>query len=80
MERQRFGVWNRLVTAWRGAAHERTLGNLARSRRRSCGSRPEAIVCGEMPSLQAHVNRFLPHGDPRQARVTALTTKAETRN
>ena len=77
-ERQRFGVWNRLVTAWRGAAHERTLGNLDAVEATLLRIAPGEFVCGEMPSLQAHVNRFLPHGDPRRARVTALTTKAET--
>jgi hypothetical protein len=77
-KRKRPRLWTRMVTAWRGAAHERTLGNLDAVEANLLRIAPGSFVCGEMPSLQAHVNRFLPNGDPRLLRVTALTTKAET--
>jgi hypothetical protein len=71
------GRWTRLMSAWRGAAHERALGNLDAVEATLLRMAPGSYLCGEMPSLLAHVNRFLPKGDPRRARVEQLAAKAE---
>jgi hypothetical protein len=70
------GVWKRLVSSWRGAAHERALSNLDAVEATLLRVAPASFVCGEMPGLQAHVNRFLPKADPRRERVDALAAKA----
>ena len=76
---QPVGRWPfRWLTACGGAAHQRTLGNLDAVEATLLRIAPMSFVCGEMPSLLAHVNRFLPKGDPRQARVARLAAKAET--
>ena len=69
--------WSRMFLAWGGAAHQRTLGNLDAVEATLLRMAPMAFVRGEMPSLLAHVNRFLPKGDPRQTRVARLAVKAE---
>ena len=39
---------------------------------------PDDYVCSLMPSLNAHVNRYLPKDDPRRIRLGRLVGKAET--
>jgi hypothetical protein len=72
------GRWAKLKAAWGGAAHQRVLGNLDAVETTLFRVAPPSYVCGEMPSLVAHVNRFLPKADPRRMRVERLATKAET--
>jgi hypothetical protein len=70
--------WTKFWSAWGGASHERALGNLDAVEATLLRLAPPFFFYGEMPSIQAHVNRFLPKADPRQSRVAALATKAET--
>lgn len=75
---KRLRPWTKLGSAWSGAAHARALGNLDAVEATLLRMSPPSFLCGEMPSLQAHVNRFLPKADPRRSRVERLATKAET--
>jgi hypothetical protein len=59
-----------------GAAQQRTLGNLDAVEATLLRLAPDSFVRGEMPSLQAHINRFLPVSDPRRERVSDLARKA----
>jgi hypothetical protein len=59
-----------------GAAQQRTLGNLDAVEATLLRLAPDSFVRGEMPSLQAHINRFLPLADPRRDRVSDLARKA----
>jgi hypothetical protein len=70
-----FRWWTDLVTAWRGANHQRTLGNLDAVEATLLRIAPDPFVIGELPSLQAHVNRFLETADPRLVRVSDIATK-----
>jgi hypothetical protein len=40
---------------------------------------PDDYVCALMPSLKAHINRFLPKDDPRRIRLGPLADEAERR-
>jgi hypothetical protein len=70
--------WTKLRSAWAGAPHQRILGNLDAVEATLLRIAPASYLCGEMPSLLAHVNRFLPKSDPRRTRVERLAAKAET--
>jgi hypothetical protein len=61
-----------------GATIERTLGSLDAVEADLLRLAPDDYVRGLMPSLQAHVNRFLPKDDPRRMRFAGLAEKAET--
>jgi hypothetical protein len=64
--------WTRLVSSSGGAAFERTLGNLDAAEVNLLRLAPPDYLKGQLPGLQAHVNRYLPKDDPRRARVEAL--------
>ena len=70
--------WTKVWSAWSGASHARALGNLDAVEATLLRMSPSSFLRGEMPSLEAHVNRFLPKADPRRSRVNRLATKAET--
>lgn len=72
------GRLTKLWSSWGGASHERALGNLDAVEATLLRLAPPSFLSGEMPSLLAHVNRFLPKADPRRTRVERLATKAET--
>jgi len=67
--------FSKVVAAWRGAGHERALGNLDVVEATLLRMAPDSFVSGEVPSVQAHVNRFLPLSDPRRVRVSELSLK-----
>jgi hypothetical protein len=71
-DEERLGRWGRLVAAFSGAAFERTLGNLDAVEANLLRLAPEEYLRGELPSLRAHINRFLPKDDPRRLRVDEL--------
>lgn len=60
-----------------GASVERTLGSLDAVETDLLRLAPDDYVCGLMPSLEAHVNRYLPKDDPRRMRLVSLVTKSE---
>jgi hypothetical protein len=62
-----------------GADFERTLGRIDAVEADLLRLAPNDYVCGLMPSLKAHVNRFLPKDDPRRLRLGPLADKAERR-
>ena len=67
--------------AWRaftGSSFERTLGNLDAVEVHLLRLAPAAVLKGALPSILAHVNRFLPKDDPRRVAVDALATKRPT--
>src|SRR5215207_2348441 len=70
----RFGQLKSSVT---GAAVERTLGNLDAAETHLLRLAPLPFLRGAMPGLEAHVNRFLPKGDPRRAQVERIAKAAE---
>jgi hypothetical protein len=72
------GPWTKLRSSWGGASHERALGNLDVVEATLLRLAPSFFLRGEMPSLLAHVNRFLPKADPRRSAVERLARKAET--
>jgi hypothetical protein len=53
----------------RGSSVERTLGNLDAVESDLLRLAPVEYVQGQMPSLQAHIRRFLPKDDPRRIRI-----------
>jgi hypothetical protein len=56
----------------RRLAHERTASNIAAAETDLLRLAPDDYVCGQMPSLLAHVRAHLPLGDPRHARMEEL--------
>lgn len=74
------GWWGRRMSAWRGAAHERTLGNLDAVEATLLRLAPASYLSGELPSLHAHVNRFLGKSDPRRARAEQVMIDAKGRD
>jgi hypothetical protein len=66
--------WTRARSSSGGAAFERTRGNLDAAEVNLLRLAPADYVMGQMPNLLAHVNRYLPKGDPRRARIDALAT------
>jgi hypothetical protein len=70
--------WTRLRSSAGGAALERTLGNLDAAEVNLLRLAPLRYLEGQIPGLQAHVDRFLPKDDPRRLRVDNLVRKAET--
>jgi hypothetical protein len=62
----------RLKRAWqavKGSSFERTLGNLDAVEVSLLRLAPTPVLKGALPSVQAHVNRFLPKDDPRRQAV-----------
>jgi hypothetical protein len=70
-------LWTRLKASSGGSSVERTLGGLDAAEADLLRLAPADYVCGQMPSLLAHVNRYLPKDDPRRKRLEPLVTKAE---
>ena len=58
-----------------GAAIERTLGDLDAVEADLLRLAPEDYLRGQLPSLQAHVNRYLNKDDPRRVRIAELATQ-----
>ncbi|MGZ4391486.1 MAG: hypothetical protein ACXVRK_05105 [Gaiellaceae bacterium] len=69
--------WWRFKRSFGGASLERALGSLDAAEADLLRLAPDDYVCSLMPSMLAHVNRFLPKDDPRRLRVVSLATKAE---
>jgi uncharacterized membrane protein YczE len=71
--------WRRITRSFRGASAslERTLGSLDAVEADLLRLAPDDYVRGLMPSLKAHVNRYLPKDDPRRTRLEPLVEKAE---
>ena len=65
--------WTRFKASSGGASFERALGNLDAAEVNLLRLAPKEYLQGQLPGLEAHVNRYLPKDDPRRARVDALT-------
>lgn len=65
-----------LVAKARGSSVERTLGNLDAVEADLLRLAPLDYVQGQMPSLQAHIRRFLPKDDPRRLRTEHIAGDA----
>jgi hypothetical protein len=74
---KKLGWWMRLRSSSGGAASERTLGNLDAAEVNLLRLAPAQYFEGQMPGLQAHVDRFLPKDDPRRMHVDRLVRAAE---
>ena len=59
--------------AFTGSSFERTLGNLDAVEVHLLRIAPVEVLKGALPSILAHVNRFLPKDDPRRVAVARLT-------
>ena len=64
----------RLWRAATGSSFERTLGNLDAVEVDLLRLAPSSYLRGALPSIQAHVNRFLSKDDPRRAAVDELAS------
>jgi hypothetical protein len=76
--RDRMRLWRRFKSSWSGSGVERARGNLDAAEADLLRLAPAEYVCGAMPGLEAHVNRYLPKADPRRVRVEQLARTAET--
>jgi hypothetical protein len=75
--RAKWRLVTRLKSSSGGSSVERTLGSLDAAEADLLRLAPAHYLRGLMPSLQAHVNRYLPKSDPRRRRLDALAAKAE---
>jgi hypothetical protein len=75
-DRNRRSWWDRMWTRFGGANVERTLGNLDAAEANLIRLAPADYLQEQMPSFEAHVNRFLPKADPRRVAVEAIARKA----
>jgi hypothetical protein len=66
------GFWGRWKAGLGGSSFERALGNIDAVEVSLLRLAPEHYLRGQLPSLRAHVNRFLPKDDPRRMRVDDL--------
>jgi hypothetical protein len=64
--------WRRFKRGVRGASVERTLGSLDAVEADLLRIAPDDYVRGLIPSITAHVNRYLPKDDPRRMRLDTL--------
>ena len=62
----------RIWSGFTGSAFERTLGNLDAVEVDLLRLAPRSVLDGTLPSIEAHVNRFLPKDDPRRLAVEGL--------
>lgn len=72
---------NRPLRAWRaftGSSFERTLGNLDAAEVHLLRLAPSPVLQGALPSIHAHVNRFLSKDDPRRIAVDSLAQDRAT--
>jgi len=60
-----------------GSSVERTLGSLDAAEADLLRLAPPHYLCGLMPSLQAHVNRYLPKNDPRRIHLDDVVKRAK---
>jgi hypothetical protein len=74
---KRVRPWTMLMASISGAAIERTLGSLDAVEADLLRLAPEDYLRGQLPSLQAHVNRYLNKDDPRRLRIAELTTQTD---
>lgn len=58
----------------KGSSFERTLGNLDAVEVDLLRLAPPSLLKGALPSVEAHVNRFLPKHDPRRVAVNEVAT------
>jgi hypothetical protein len=65
--------WAKFAASTSGASFERALGNLDAVEADLLRLAPQDYLRGQLPSLQAHINRFLNKDDPRRMRVDELT-------
>jgi hypothetical protein len=70
-------MWLRFKRSLDGANFERTLGGLDAVEADLLRLAPDDYVRALMPSVKAHVNRYLPKDDPRRMRLEPLAGKAE---
>jgi hypothetical protein len=70
-------MWLRFKRSLDGANFERTLGGLDAVEADLLRLAPDDYVRALMPSVKAHVNRFLPKDDPRRLRLEPLVDKAK---
>ncbi|HET9737750.1 MAG TPA: hypothetical protein VFP78_06480 [Solirubrobacteraceae bacterium] len=77
-DRKRQSLWERIRTKSSGANVERTLGNLDAAEAHLIRLAPKDYVQEQMPSFEAHVNRFLPKADPRRIAVDAIARNVAT--
>jgi hypothetical protein len=63
------------LAAVNGALFERALGNLDAAEVNLLRLAPDEYLKGQLPSLQAHVNRYLAKDDPRRVRIDGVTAK-----
>jgi hypothetical protein len=63
-----------------GSSFERALGHLDAAETNLIRLAPASYVRGEMPNLEAHVQRFLPANDPRCQKIGEVTRAAGRRN
>jgi hypothetical protein len=68
----RRGLWFRVVATLAGSPHERAASNIDAAESDLLRMAPDEYVCGQMPSLLAHVRAHLPFNDPRRDRVEEL--------
>jgi hypothetical protein len=66
--------WKRFSSSLSGASFERTLGNIDAVEANLLRLAPPDYLRGQLPSILAHINRYLPKDDPRRMRVEALTS------
>lgn len=72
--------WSALNASSCGSSFERALGNLDAAEAHILRLAPASYVSGLIPSLQAHVNRYLAKNDPRRERLAELVDKTGTRS
>jgi hypothetical protein len=65
--------WTRFWASANGAAFERALSNVDGAEVDLLRLAPDDYVSGQLPSLQAHVNRYLSKDDPRRRRIADIT-------
>lgn len=70
---KRLSRWTKFWASANGAAFERTLGNLDAVEVDLLRLAPDDYVNGQLPSIQAHVNRYLGKDDPRRKRIDDVT-------
>jgi len=71
---RRLRWWKRFISSLSGASFERTLGNIDAVEVNLLRLAPPDYLRGQLPSVLAHINRYLPKDDPRRMRVEALTS------
>jgi hypothetical protein len=71
--------WKAVKASSCGSSFERALGNLDAAEAHILRLAPPSYLMGLLPSLQAHVNRYLAKNDPRRERLSDLVGTAKDR-